>query len=99
MRVSGSFEVRRLETSSNAEWRAMGGAAKNHPLLQCTNPALTDDSGAACFGSGGGSSFLNVALDGYWSSTTNSQSIGLLPDGTKAGTMPLSNGFLESFST
>jgi hypothetical protein len=74
-------------------------AAKNHPLLQCTNPSLTDDSGAACFGSGGGSSFLNVALDGYWSSTTNSQSIGLLPDETKAGTMPLSNGFLESFST
>ena len=80
MRVSGSFEVRRLETSE-----------------QRTNPALTDDSGAACFGSGGGSSFLNVALDGYWSSTTNSQSIGLLPDGTKAGTIPLSIGFVLSF--
>jgi Protein of unknown function (DUF1566) len=82
---------------TNAEWRATVDAAKNHPLLQCTNPALTDDSGSACFGSGGASSFFNVALDGYWSSTTNSQSSGLLPDGSKAGTIPLSNGVLESF--
>jgi hypothetical protein len=82
---------------SNAEWNAMVDAAKNHPLLHCANPALTDDSGSACFGDGSGSSFLNVALDGYWSSTTYAQSGGLLPDGTKAGTLPLSNGFLLTF--
>jgi hypothetical protein len=82
---------------SNAEWMAMVDAAKNHPLLHCTNPALTDDSGSACFDGGGGSSFVNVALDGYWSSTTSSQSGGLLPDGTKAGTIPLSIGFVLSF--
>jgi hypothetical protein len=82
---------------SNAEWNAMVDAAKNHPLLRCTNPALTDDSGSACFGDGSGSSFVNVASNGYWSSTTYALSGGLLPDGTKAGTMPLSNGFLLSF--
>src|SRR2546426_376358 len=82
---------------SNAEWLAMVDAAKNHPQLQCTNPALTDDSGSRCFGDGSGSSFSNVTSDGYWSSTTNSQSSGLLPDGTKAGSIPLSNGFLLSF--
>jgi len=75
----------------------MVDAAKNHPQLQCTNPALTDDSGSACFGNGSGSSFSNVVSTGYWSSTTNSQSGGLPPDGMKAGTMGLSNGFLLSY--
>src|SRR5262249_19336103 len=55
---------------SNAEWMAMVDAAKNHPRLQCTNPTLTDDRGSACFGDGSGSSFSNLASDGYWSSTT-----------------------------
>lgn len=82
---------------SNAEWMTMVAVARNHPLLQCTNPALTDDSGAVCFGSGVGSSFANVAPAGYWSSTTSSQTSGLLPDGTKAGTMNLLSGFLASF--
>jgi hypothetical protein len=82
---------------SNAEWQAMVDAAKNHPQLQCTNPTLTDDSGSRCFGDGTASSFLNVTSDQYWSSTSNSQSIGLLPDGSKAGTIPLSNGFLLSY--
>jgi hypothetical protein len=85
---------------SNAEWIAMVDAAKNHPQLRCTNPALTDDSGSTCFGNGSGSSFSNVASelgDDYWSSTTNSQSTGLLPDGTKAGIMALANGFAASF--
>ena len=82
---------------SNAEWMAMVAVARNHPLLLCTSPALTDDSGALCFGNGSTSSFTNVAPDGYWSSTTSSQSSGLLPDGTKAGTMNLLNGFLASF--
>jgi hypothetical protein len=84
---------------SNAEWMTMVDAAKNHPLLHCTNPALTNDAGSACFGDGSGSSFSNVVSSGrgYWSSTTDSQSIGLLPDGTKAGEMSLSNGFLASF--
>jgi len=82
---------------SNAEWLAMVDAARNHPQLQCRNPALTDDSGSNCFGDGSRSSFMNVTFDGYWSSTTNSQSSGLRPDGTKAGTMPLSAGFLLSF--
>jgi hypothetical protein len=82
---------------SNAEWMAMVDAAKNHPLLRCANPALTDDTGSACFGDGSGSSFLNVTSGGYWSSTTNSQSTGLLPNGTKAGQMFLANGFLASY--
>jgi hypothetical protein len=83
---------------SNAEWMAMVDAARNHPQLRCTNPALTDDSGSVCFGDGSGSSFVNVSSTGsYWSSTTNSQSGGLLPDGTKAGSMTLSDGFLASF--
>ena len=82
---------------SNAEWLAMVDAAKNHPQLQCTNPALTDDSGSRCFGDGSGSSFSNVVSGGYWSSTTNSQSGGLLPDGSKAGQMSLSDGFLASY--
>jgi hypothetical protein len=82
---------------SNPEWTTMVDAAKNHPLLRCTNPALTDDTGSACFGDGSGSSFLNVTPSGYWSGTTNSQSTGLLPDGTKAGQMFLGNGFLASF--
>lgn len=83
---------------SNAEWMAMVDAAKNHPLLQCTNPTLTDDRGSACFGDGSGSSFANVVPDGgYWSSTTDSQSVGLRPDGSKAGQMSLSNGVLASF--
>jgi hypothetical protein len=82
---------------SNAEWMAMVDAAKNHPLLQCTNPALTDDSGSACFGDGSGSSFANVGAGGaFWSSTTNSQSSGVLPTGSAAGVMVLSNGFLLS---
>jgi hypothetical protein len=80
---------------------AMVDAATNHPLLQCKNPTLTDDSGSACFGDGSGSSFLNVAFmsaaDGYWSSTTYSYSGGLLPNGTKAGTMPLSYGFVLTY--
>jgi hypothetical protein len=83
---------------SNAEWQAMVDAAKNHPLLGCTNPALTDDGGSACFADGGGSSFSNVvATGGYWSSTTHSQSVGLLPDGSKAGEVILSNGFVPSY--
>ena len=82
---------------TNAEWLAMVDAARNHPQLRCRNPALTDDSGSNCFGDGSGSSFMNVTFIGYWSSTTHSQSIGLPPDGTKAGTMPLSEGFLLSF--
>jgi hypothetical protein len=82
---------------SNAEWMAMVAVARTHPVLQCTDPALTDDSGAICFGTGAGSSFLNVKPEGYWSRTTNSQTSGLLPDGTKAGTMNLLNGFLASF--
>jgi hypothetical protein len=82
---------------SNAEWMAMVAVAKNHPLLLCTNPALTDDSGAVCFNSGNTSSFTNVASGGFWSSTTSSQSSGLLPDGSKAGTMNLLDGFLASF--
>jgi hypothetical protein len=82
---------------TNAEWNATVATARNHPLLLCTSPALTDDSGAACFGTGSGSSFTNVALDGYWSSTTSSQAAGLLPDGTKAGTLTLANGLLLSF--
>ena len=82
---------------SNAEWMAMVDAAKNHPQLHCTNPTLTNDSGSNCFADGSDSSFTNVTSDGYWSSTTNSQSGGLLPDGSKAGTIPLSNGLLLSF--
>jgi len=82
---------------TNAEWNATVATARSHPLLLCTNPALTDDTGAACFGTGGGSSFRNVSIDGYWSSTTSSQAAGLLPDGTKAGTLSLSNGLLLSF--
>jgi hypothetical protein len=81
---------------TNTEWKAMVDAAANHPLLRCTNPTLTDDSGSACFGSGGGSSFANVTVAGYWSSTTNSQSVGLLPSGVSAGQMNLANGFLAS---
>jgi Protein of unknown function (DUF1566) len=81
---------------SNAEWVATVDAAKNHALLQCTNPALTADNCSTCFGSGSGSSFSNVVSAGYWSSTTNSQSSALLPDGTKAGVMDLSSGFLLS---
>jgi len=87
---------------SNSEWSAMVDAAKNHPSLQCTHPALTDDTGSTCFGSGSGSSFSNVVSglgDGYWSSTTNSQSIGLPPNGTKAGTMNLFQGSLLSYFT
>jgi len=82
---------------SNAQWLAMVDAARNHPLLHCTNPTLTDDRGSACFGDGSGSSFSNVVSGGYWSSTTNSQSGGLLPDGSKAGQMSLSDGFLASY--
>lgn len=82
---------------SNAEWLAMVDAARNHPQLQCRNPTLTDDSGSNCFGDGSGSSFMNVSFDGYWSSTTDSQSSGLRPDATKAGTMPLSAGVLATF--
>ena len=81
---------------TNAEWREMVDAAANHPMLRCTNPTLTDDSGSVCFGSGGGSSFVNVTSAGYWSSTTNSQSGGLLPSGISAGNMSLANGFLAS---
>jgi hypothetical protein len=85
---------------SNAQWREMVDVARNHPSLRCAHPALTDDSGSTCFGSGSGSSFSNVASalgDGYWSSTTNFQSAGLPPNGTKAGEMSLSDGFLASF--
>jgi hypothetical protein len=83
---------------TNAEWRAMVDAAKNHPNLHCTSPALTDDSGSVCFGSGSGSSFSNVSSRGdYWSSSTSIQSSGLTPDGTKAGAMSISEGFLQSF--
>ena len=82
---------------SNAEWRAMVDAAKNHPQLLCSTPALTDDSGSRCFGDGTRSSFMNVTSEQYWSNTSNSQSFGLLPNGTKAGTMPLSDGFLLSY--
>ena len=83
---------------SNTEWMAMVDAAKNHPLLQCTNPALTDDSGAACFGNGSGSSFANVTSGGYWTGTTHSQSAGLLPDATKAGVIELSPGLVLTYS-
>jgi hypothetical protein len=38
-----------------------------------------------------------VESGSYWSSTTNSQSSGLLPDGTKAGVMSLASGFLASY--
>lgn len=82
---------------SNVEWREMVDAARNHPQLQCRSPTLTDDSGARCFGDGTGSSFSNVILSGYWSSTTNSQSSGLLPDGSKAGTIPLSEGLVLTY--
>jgi hypothetical protein len=82
---------------NNAEWMAMVDAAKNHLLLQCTNPALTDDSGSVCFGDGSGSSFSNLARF-YWSSTTNSQSSGLLPDATKAGVIDLSPGLVLTYS-
>jgi hypothetical protein len=82
---------------SNAEWMAMVDAAKNHPLLQCTNPALTDDSGSVCFGDGSGSSFANVTSGGFWTSTTHSQSGGLLPDATKAGQIFLGNGIVATF--
>jgi uncharacterized protein DUF1566 len=83
---------------SNAEWRAMVDAARNHPNLHCTSPALTDDSGSACFGNGSSSSFSNVSRRGdYWSSSTNTQSSGLTPDGTRAGTMDLNDGFLAGF--
>jgi hypothetical protein len=83
---------------TNAEWRATVDAATNHPLLLCRNPALTSDSGSTCFGDGSGSSFLNVVPNGnYWSSSTNFQSGGLLPDGTKAGVIALSDGFLLSY--
>jgi hypothetical protein len=83
---------------TNAEWIATVDAARNHPLLACGVPALTNDEGSACFRDGSGSSFLNVVPNGgYWSSTTYARSGGLLPDGSKAGVMPISNGFLLSF--
>jgi hypothetical protein len=82
---------------SNAEWMAMVDAARNHPLLQCTNPALTDDSGSVCFGDGSGSSFSNVTSGGYWTGTTHAQSGGLLPDATKAGQIFLGNGVVVTF--
>lgn len=82
---------------SNAEWTAMVDAARNHPFLRCTNPALTDDSGSVCFGDGSGSSFSNLARF-YRSSTTDSQSSGLLPDATKAGVVDLSNGLVLTYS-
>jgi len=82
---------------TNDEWLATVRDARDHPQLKCRNPALTDDSGSNCFGDGSGSSIMNVAFDGYWSSTTNSQSVGLLPDGTKAGTVPLSAGLVLSY--
>jgi uncharacterized protein DUF1566 len=81
---------------SNAEWRAMVDVARNHPSLQCRNPALTDDSGSRCFGSGSGSSFSNVVLD-YWSSTTNFQTGGLPPNGQTAGAVDLRSGTVDTF--
>jgi hypothetical protein len=82
---------------TNAEWTAAIDAARNHPLLQCRSPTLTNDSGAACFGDGSTSSFLNVTSEGYWSSTTYSGSVGLLPDGSKAGVAALAQGVVQSF--
>ena len=41
---------------------------------------------------------MNVATSGeYWSSSTNSQSAGLFPSGSSAGTMGLGSDFLSSF--
>jgi hypothetical protein len=85
---------------TNAEWRATVDAARNHPLLSCRDPVLTNDDGSACFWDGSGSSFSNVLPTGglgFWSSTTHSQSVFARPDGRKAGVMPLSDGFLLTF--
>lgn len=86
---------------TNAEWRATVDAARDHPRLSCRNPALTNDNGSACFGDGSGSSFSNVLPEapggGFWSSTTYTLSVGLPPDGRKAGVMSLSEGLLLSF--
>ena len=83
---------------TNEEWRATVDAATNRPQLLCTIPTLTKDNGSECYGDGSGSSFTNVTVaGGYWSSTSHSQSAGLLPDPSKAGVMSLSSGFVLSF--
>jgi hypothetical protein len=85
---------------SNAEWRETVDVARNHPNLQCRNPALTADSGSTCFGSGSGSSFSNVTsgqYDIFWSSTTNFQTVGIPPVAQTAGVMALSDGTVGTF--
>jgi len=38
--------------------------------IGCTNPRLPNDAGTGCFFDGAGSSFVGVAADVYWSSST-----------------------------
>jgi hypothetical protein len=84
---------------SDAQWRVTVDVARNHPNLLCRNPALTDDSGSRCFGSGSGSSFSNVTSAQYvfWSSTTNFQTIGIPPVAQTAGVVLLGDGTVQSF--
>jgi len=50
------------------EWSATLARAL---ALGCVTPTLTNDAGTGCFAVGAGSSFAGVALDHYWSSSTN----------------------------
>ena len=54
--------------ATKEEWEATLAHANT---ISCGNPAITDDSGLACYGDGSASSFAGVASFVYWSSASD----------------------------
>lgn len=55
---------------TKAEWEATIAKAVALGCINGSAPALTDDTGNACYGTGAGSSFVNVGTGTYWSNQT-----------------------------